>query len=149
MISRSFDREQVGHPKGPAQFEQARAITARSLNRPRQELEQLGRLRGGENVTVTQTPGGPQLRLNVQPTMYIQLTDIAGADGSYPWMEVIRVFEQGFIPNGNVGSNVAGAPQYSPAYESQTGDTTLKVDGTTYLAELDITSGVWLFDGKN
>lgn len=148
MISRGFSKAVPGHPSVPS-LDQSRAITVGSLNKPRAEVERLGRIRGGSGVVVTQTPGGPMIRLNAPGTMYIQLTGVAGDGGAYPWMQVLRIFEGGFSPNGNTGSNDADQPNFAPAYESQTGDTTLTADGTTYLAQQDRTSGAWLFDGKN
>jgi hypothetical protein len=81
--------------------------------------------------------------------MYIQLTGPAGSDGGYAWQEVVRVYQTGFAPNGNVGLNDPDGTNFAPAYESQTNDTTLTADGTTYLAYRSKTSGEWLFDGKN
>ena len=149
MITRGFAPATPGQPLGNSAFDASRIITAKSLNDPSKEVEKFGKLRGGAGVYVTDTPGGPQVGFLTVGTMYIQLTGPAADDGGYPWQEVIRVFEGGFVPNGNVGMNVVGQPRYAPAYESQTGDTTLTADGTTYFAQTSKTSGQWLFDGKN
>ena len=149
MITRPIRRFKAGIPQSPDAFAQRAAIAARPLNQMRTEVERFSRLRGGSGVAVTDTPGGPQLRLNLGSRIFIQLTGDAGPDGSYPWQQVIRVLEQGFTASTIVGSNDPNQPNYSPAFESQTGDTTLTADGTTYEAFFDRTSGFWLFDGKN
>lgn len=149
MITRGFLPAIPAQLLGNAVFNASRVITAKSLNDPRKEVEKFGKLRGGSGIYVTDTPGGPQIGLLTVGTMYIQLTGPAAPDGGYPWMEVVRVFEQGFIPTGNAAGNDPANPPYAPAYESQTGDTTLTADGTTYFAQTSKTSGQWLFDGKN
>jgi len=147
MLGRNFSPIRPGQQSGSPSFN--RALTAGMLNAPRAELERLGRLRGGSGVSILDTPGGPQVNIVTPGQLYIQLTGPAAGDGGYPWAEFVRVYQQGYVATGRTGGNDPGADGYDPAYESQTGDTTLTADGTTYLANYSVTSGNWLFDGKN
>ena len=85
----------------------------------------------------------PVISMDKPPTFFIQLT---GAYSSgYPWKEVHigagRVVTDAFA----TGDAALGRP----AFELQTGDTTLTADGTVYEARISPASNEVLFDGKN
>jgi len=149
MIGRNLPKFTPAQPGSNRAFNHGIAITAQALNAPRSAAEKFGRMRGGSGIVVMNTPGGPVISAQDQDVMYFQITGEAAEDGGYPWIEVIKLKDGGFIPSGVKGTNETGADYFDPTYESQTGDTTLTADATTYFAQRDETSGQWLFDGKN
>lgn len=91
--------------------------------------------------------GPPTLAdLSAQP-LYIRLTSVyqTSSPYGYDWEEVQFGPGRAVETTGQAGT-VAGG---DPAYETQTGDTSLTADGTIYLARRSPASGEILFDGKN
>jgi hypothetical protein len=109
------------------------------------ELRRLRLLKGAGTLQVNQPrSGGPPVieDVSIQP-FYIQLT---GAYSSgYPWKEVMIGPTRGVADAGVTGDSAHG----DPAYELQSGDTTLTADGTVYQAWRSPASNEVLFDGKN
>lgn len=85
----------------------------------------------------------PVISLTDPPSFFIQLTGVYAS--GYPWKQVHigagRVITDAFA----TGSTATGRP----AFEIQTGDTTLTADGTVYEARVSPASNQVVFDGKN
>ena len=83
------------------------------------------------------------ISLDDTPPFFIQLT--ATYASGYAWKEVLIGPGRTLVDSGITGSPSAGRP----AFELQSGDTTLAVDGTVYEARVSPASNQILFDGLN
>lgn len=125
----------IHHPGDP--------VKADDVNAQNAELRRLGRIRGGAGVVVRQGSGTVSVALSLPETIIIRLTSTYS--GGYSWEEMVHVSANTWTTTGRTGSRTV-----DPAFERQTGDTTLTVDGTRYEARRAAPSSPsWVFDGKH
>ncbi|HXS24474.1 MAG TPA: hypothetical protein VN719_09605 [Gemmatimonadales bacterium] len=127
----------------PPVYQPGDPITARDANAQNREIRRLGGIRAGAGLAARQGPGGLEItRKSSEERIFIVLTGTYAT--GYPWKEVLHI-----PPNTWIDSGFTGSTTIDPAFERQTNDTTLTVDGTRYEARRCPTSGVLVFDGKN
>ena len=133
MSAPDFPDLKDGDPLEPVHF-----------NAAYEELRRWRKLTAAPPLVVDGADGDqpPVVWLAEMPPFFIQLTGTYSS--GYPWKEVL-------IGPGRAvqNANITGGPSTGdPAFERQTGDTTLTVDGTVYEARYSPAGGL-TFDGKN
>jgi hypothetical protein len=132
-------------PEDFPHLEDGDALEPWHLNVVYAELRRWRKLKGAEGLDVDGAEGGdaPTVRLTETTPVFIRLT---GAYSSgYPWEEVLIGPGRTLVTSGVAGDPASG----DPAFERQSGDTTLTADGTVYEARRSPACGELSFDGKN